>query len=693
MAPYRRRKIGASRRRREDEGEDEGSIAGELEDDSLSDGSVVSNQDDDADGEGSEASEDDSSVSPRADRPNGYVNGVHEGGAEKGRSPSPGKRLLASTLSDTEAMMNGMKISDADQVAEIRFEDMKEEQEDKDDNQTGRTPSAAESKRETFAERKRREHEEYIKARDENPAFVPTRGGFFLHDKRSTEPDTNSHRPFNNRSKSRPHGLIVDGNVGRRPPKQPDASEGQWTHDLHETVARDERPASKSPLPPPHTTAPSNASRPVPTAPRSSPPNRSFSSTVLIGNVPVVVFLPGMANPVSFAAVPKRQHTRLPQHRPPLRRDKPVRISLPGQPPRYIFPATERSFIFIPRALRPNQQGFRGRGRGGFYGSRRPGLYPGSGYTGSVPMSRRSSLGRVTSQEGVHSPAGSVLSRQTMTVAENGKPIVRLPPPARPPGQAYQPPTTTVGASTAPGGPGVPPPPASYPQAPPSTTFRESRPAPIPMHQPRPQKAVSVADIESPASFNFNPPQPQQEHPFHQQVPVPVTGPAYAPDAAHYPHGRHPSHPSQASATPLSQIPERAIHAQPFQPYAFQQPPQGYYPAAFPPGTVFYPVSGAEYPQYSAPAGPGVPVPPFIPPGQQVPYVFPPPPPVSGDQPAQSGTVAHEAGGTVYFYDTSQLYPTPSYPAGGVVGMGGMMTPPGTTYYYPQPPGVYYATQ
>lgn len=211
MAPYRRRKIGASRRRREDEGEDEGSTPEELEDDSLSDGSVVSNQDDDdADGEGSEASEDDS-----VDRTNGHVNGVHEAGAEKGRSPSPGKRVLASTLSDTEAMMNGIKISDQDgQVAEIQFDDLKEEdQDDKGDTQTGRTPS--ESKRETFAERKRREHEEYLKARDENPALVPTRGGFFLHERRSTEPDTNGHRPFRNRSKSRPHGLIVDGTIGR----------------------------------------------------------------------------------------------------------------------------------------------------------------------------------------------------------------------------------------------------------------------------------------------------------------------------------------------------------------------------------------------------------------------------------------------------------------------------------------------
>ncbi|KAL2009210.1 hypothetical protein VTN00DRAFT_7404 [Thermoascus crustaceus] len=693
MAPHRRHHIGTSRRRRrEDEGEDEGSIDGALEDDSLSEGSVVSNQDDDdADGEGSDASEDDTSVSPQADGSNGQVNGrVHEAEAQpEGRSASPGKRPFASTMSDTEAMMNGLKLSDrASEVAEIHFDDMKEEP----DSQAGRTPSApppTESKRETFAERKRREHEEYIKERDENPAFVPTRGGFFLHDKRSTEPDTNGYRP-STKPKSRPYGLIVDGNVGRRPPK-PDASEGQWTHDLHETVARDEPSTSKSPAAASNPTAP-NSSKPVPTAPRSSPPNRSFSSTVLIGNVPVVVFLPGMANPIPYSAVPKKQHTRLPQHRPPLRRDKPVRISLPGQPPRYIFPSTERSFIFIPRALRPNQQAFRGRGRGGFYGSRRPSLYAPGTYSPSVAMSRRSSLGRAASREGVNSPAGSVLSRQTMVPTENGKPVVRLPPPARPPG-GFQ--TTNAGPNAA---PASVPPPQPYPQ-PQNPTYRESRPAPIPMHQPRPQKTVSVADIESPASFPFNPPQPQQEQPFHQQVPVPVNGLVYGPDgSAFHPHARHTSHPSQASGTPLSHIPERAIHAQPFQPYGFQQP-HGFYPApAYPPGTVFYPVSGAEYPPYSAPVAPGGAAPPFVPPGQQVPYVMPAPP-TTAEQPAQPGTVAHESGGTVYYYDTTQMYPNPSFPvpapaAGGVVGMGGMMTPPGTTYYYPQPQGgVYYTTQ
>lgn len=224
------------------------------------------------------------------------------------------------------------------------------------------------------------------------------------------------------------------------------------------------------------------------------------------------------------------------------------------------------------------------------------------------------------------------------------------------------------------------------------------------MHQPRPQKTVSVADIETPAAYGFNPPQPQQEQPFHHQVPVPAAanGAAYPPDAS------GPPPPPLSTHTPLSHIPERAIHAQPFQPYDFsqqqqQQPQQqqAFYPPTYPPGSMYYPVSGSEFPPYNATMGPG---PSFAPAsGQQMPYMMPaatvpPPASMAEQQPSQTGTVAHEAGGTVYFYDASQMYqnpyaaPAPAPPGpGGVVGMGGMMTPPGTGYYYPPAPGgVYY---
>ncbi|KAJ5766450.1 uncharacterized protein N7511_004066 [Penicillium nucicola] len=630
MAPARRH-IGTSRRkRRDDDGEDEGSMAGDLGEDSLSEGSADSHQEDeDADAEGSEESE--GEVAPSV---NGkQVNGRRDK-STRHKSTSPEKRGPKTTVSDTEAMMNGLKVSDAANDADVNFDQPEE-----------RTPSAppTEPKRDHLAARKRRENDKYVKERDQNPAFVPTRGSFFLHDKRSAEAGTNGHRPFN-KSKSRPYGLIVDGN-SRRPSKS-DASGGQWAHDLHDTVA-DDRPAAAPKRPTP------SVGQPVPTAPRSTPPNRSFSSTTLVGNVPVVVSLPGMANPVQFVTE-KRLHTRLPQHRPPLRRDKPVRISLPNQAPRYIFPSVERSFIFIPRALRPNQS-YRGRGRGGgFYGGRRPSYYPTSSYTPSL-VSRRSSLG----QDGWPSPAGSTYSRPM--IPTEPKPIVRMPPPSRPP--MGLPPFGALPAG-----------PMAMPL--PHPAYRESRPAPIPMHQPRPQKTVSVADIESPATFPFplNPPQPQQEQPFHHQVPV------------MHPDGGGP--PSQPSATPLSQIPERAIHAAPFQPYTYQQP--GFYPPSYPPGGgMYYPTSGPDY--YTGPVGPGASVPSF--PGQQAPYS-------AGEQSSQPGTVAHESNGTVYFYDANQMYPGSGYngPAppgpgsgpGGVVGMGGMMTPPGTTFYYPQQQSGYY---
>jgi hypothetical protein len=111
------------------------------------------------------------------------------------------------TVSDTEAMLNGLKLSDDGD--EVHFDQLGEQR----DLQTGRTPSAPpmEPKRETLAARKRREHEKYVKEREQNPAFVPTRGSFFLHDKRTSEAGSNGHRPFN-KGKSRPVGLIVDGN-------------------------------------------------------------------------------------------------------------------------------------------------------------------------------------------------------------------------------------------------------------------------------------------------------------------------------------------------------------------------------------------------------------------------------------------------------------------------------------------------
>lgn len=442
-------------------------------------------------------------------------------------------------------------------------------------------------------------------------------------------------------------------------------------------------------------------------APEATPPNRELSTTKHIGNVQVRVFFSNMDKPLVFPGVPVKQYTRLPDHRPPLRRDKPVRISLPDHPPRYIFPAVDRSFIFIPRAMRPNQQGFgRGKGRpglgsiGGY--SRRTSVWGGSmygsAYSPSVAMSRRSSLAREVNRENLVSPAGSTMSRPQMPV-DVPRPIVKLPPASQPGpsdhlamvdvGQQNGPPVAALSVD-------APPPPQSYPP-PQKPAFRENRPNSIPMHQPRPQKAVSVAGIESPATLSFNPPQ-QHQQPFHHQVPIQVNGHGQPHDSML--HTRNASYPSQASTgTPLSQIPERAIHAQPFQPNPYQQQPQNYYPQPYPvmqPAQGYYyqpgfnPSMGSSGPASFAPAQP----PPQAPP--QHPAPFRQPSQSSDSQAGAPSLVAQEVNGMVYYYDATQIpavatFPAysappayPMQPVGGVVGIGGMMTPSPDGFYYPQ---------
>ena len=385
---------------------------------------------------------------------------------------------------------------------------------------------------------------------------------------------------------------------------------------------------------------------PLPTL-QNAPPNRSFSRTTRVGNVQLRVFINGMKDAIFFSAVPVNQHTRLPHHRPPLRRDKPVRISLPDCPPRYIFPAMDRSFIFIPRALRPNQQGFgRGRGRGSISGysgfpSGRNSVYGGSVYSPSIAMSRRSSLARELGRDGMVSPAGSVMSRNRSIIMDAGKPVVRLPPSVDPgftQGNSQQQSYANSPASVV----NMPQPPFPLPQKPLSQNWSS-----LPMHQPRPQKQLSVADIESPATLIFHPPQQQQQQPFHHQVPAAVNGQAYPSESSVLPRSRRPSHPSQRG-TPLSQIPERAIHAQPFQPYPFQQA-AAFYPQQYPTPIYYYPPPGPAMGPQSVTA------PSFVP-GQQYSYVVPAAqPPAPTEATTQAGTVAHESNGMVYYYDSSQL--------------------------------------
>jgi hypothetical protein len=201
MPSIRHKNIVPSRRRRDDDYDEEGSMVADVEEDSLSEGSPISNGDDDADVEGSEDSEQETSrdpdVVPTVGSPNGaaLAKGPSENGHAKDEPSKPSLNGVFKNSADTDAMLNGLKISgDANIVEEISFEDSAVDMPTSPLKPVQALPETG--RQETLAERNRREHQEYLKKRDENPAFVPNRGGFFLHDNRSSPAGVNGVRPL-----------------------------------------------------------------------------------------------------------------------------------------------------------------------------------------------------------------------------------------------------------------------------------------------------------------------------------------------------------------------------------------------------------------------------------------------------------------------------------------------------------------
>jgi hypothetical protein len=699
------------------EGEDDVSAPGAA-DDSQSDASLPS--DDDGDADDSDLSETDvpeSLTQEDSSKSNGAARLPAAIRPTPQTEPSqPADASSFAATNDTNVMLNGLQISnqatesealhynaDGDSDA-IPVSDVKEE-------------PAQSRRQETIGERKRREHEEYKQKRDQDPAFIPNRGAFFMHDHRSAAPGQNGFRPFARGGGGRGRGRNTIGGpfspatyvitipnvtglftkaIGRLNTQAPDATSTPWAHDLHDTLQEPQGRQQQQPTSAPHRSGPGGVAQTAAGAPKNSFPVRQFSTTKDLAYVKLRVLLPGMKNAIAYDNTKVRQYTKLPDHRPPLRRDKPVRISLPDRVPAYRWPAQERSFTFIPRALRPNQQGYRGRARLGSMGgfsSRRTSIYGGSVYSPSIPMSRRSSLAREYLADGnmAVSPSGSV------------RPVVRLPPGS----QQHSASGTPIYLSGQ-GTPVMNAPPHGYP-LPQKPTYRENWPTNITMHQPRPQKAVSVAGIESPA-YGAGPSQQQQEHaPFQHQLPAHVNGangpPEFYPRGQQQQQQQQQAYPSQPSGTPLSNIPERAIHAPAFQPQPFN--PQPSYQQAAP--AYYYQPAQAQYPPGSVMA------PMFMPNGQHgailVPTVVPTQPQVYIQQQpdasaaAQASLVAHEQNGMVYYYNPNDVYQgAPAPPASEgfnqagnytMPGMGGMMTPTPDGYYYPQVPqgAIYYPPQ
>lgn len=720
--------VGRRRRVGEDDEDDDGPV---IVDDSASEGSILSDADEDNQSSiGGEAS----AIDAEADvETNGSKLDTTANGSKFAKKPRKARkkakkakeavkpesstpRASFKTVTDTEAMMNGLRIdSDGQEHDVLEFGDMEK-------NGPSTAISDANTQSETSVQRQRREHEDYRRKRDADPAFIPNRGNFFMHDTRGQTSDLQQppvRNIWSGRGRGR-GGIAVGGpfSPSSQMVQAERSAEQPWKHDLHDTI--NEGPPSSSlskPTSSPHQEDRDQDdsvrlfARPVPPANQHQQRIISFSSTTLVGKVQIRVMLPGMTAHIAFSEVPWKHYVRLPNHRPPLRRDKPVRISLPGRAPQYIFPSPDRSFIFIPRQNRPNQPGYHRsyqRSVGGYgYSSRRTSMYGGSVYAPSLAASRRSSLAGM-SRAGAFSPTSFGTG-----LPPASRPVVRLPYNTQPFSSVTTPSATLSGNHT-PTGMQI----HTYPL--PQQPVQFGTPTNT-VHQPRPQKAISVTGIESPALLQQqNASSSSERQPFQNQLPAhmieqqPNFG-FYSPRQQYAPYAPPP----QQNGTSLGGIPEQAVHAPSFQPPDMPPFAHAAYYAPFAPQQSYYfsPLGSNGYaaplPMYIPPQAYGITSPTAQAIVAQPQPQQPPPPPIEDSNQQQTGQgdgrsdmMAHEINGMVFYtrrsdleqqqQDSQQYQPAENFvPSYAMPGLPPPTPAPETSAYYypPMPPQLYYPPQ
>lgn len=208
MAPRRRKNPIASRRRVEDEGEEDGGPdAVGLDDDSLTEGSIISDDED-----GHDDSEITGTASPELRKATANGKNGHTSTENKDVAKDDVGQLKA--INDTEMMLHGLNITDrSTEVEQLTYPDMQEDIAAAEaaiaaePSSETRSSAHMDQPNETPVERRRREHDDYKKKRDADPAFVPNRGAFFMHDHRHAGPAANGFRPFG-RGRGRGRGGI-----------------------------------------------------------------------------------------------------------------------------------------------------------------------------------------------------------------------------------------------------------------------------------------------------------------------------------------------------------------------------------------------------------------------------------------------------------------------------------------------------
>ncbi|KAJ8120734.1 hypothetical protein ONZ43_g2633 [Nemania bipapillata] len=301
VAGIRRRKLIGHRRRVEDEGEDEGGPEQlDIDDDSISEGSLASDDVDAADDSDTSNLEDASPTAPPVKKKIAGRTASSNGNRRATSKPTPDSAVQKHSkssndaVSDTEFMMNGLSISDKDApVQEMEFQNAPKSPE--------QTPAPivvssnsvlAPSRDGPLGDRRRIEHEEYRRKRDEDPSFVPNRGAFFMHDHRHAGPAANGFRPFGRTSRGRGRGIggpfAPASSSSSYPvpnPADPTVS-APWAHDMHETVTQ--APPIRQPRSSFADDGPPNGNGFIPTCPQSSTPiNRKMSTDKLLGTAQI----------------------------------------------------------------------------------------------------------------------------------------------------------------------------------------------------------------------------------------------------------------------------------------------------------------------------------------------------------------------------------------------------------------------
>lgn len=208
--PTARRRNPVPRRRRRDDEDGESSVAGDIEEFSMSEGSAISNAEDDGDIEGSDVSAEDEDTSVLASLPAPTKREEHTPKNTSTSANGAAKAQLFKSTPDTEAMLLGLKASNEGQQEELNFDSTHQTASNALAVEGASTNNQTEPSDPQIPKSKRSNPENF-KQKSSNPAFVPNRGGFFLHDDRGA-----GNHPQFGRSFQRGRGRGLGGGYGSR---------------------------------------------------------------------------------------------------------------------------------------------------------------------------------------------------------------------------------------------------------------------------------------------------------------------------------------------------------------------------------------------------------------------------------------------------------------------------------------------